>query len=124
MDGTLFGKKYDIISGEGGGGSNITLEVFDSHNLLKQSGIHISKTKTISKDSWLFVNIGGMLTGPSFKINGVEHCFTNGYDFLCNELIPVYEGDTLEFTVNSNGSNDNLISTIIIISGLIVPSND
>lgn len=110
-----------IEENAGGGGSVISIEVIDNSHLLSQEGITLSKTKTITEDCWLLAEIGGMASNVSFKINNTERLFIDGYYFQDHEMIPVYVGDEIALTVAADGSNDNLISTILLISGIDVP---
>lgn len=101
----------------------VSFEVFDSSHLVGQEGITISKTKTLTANAWLIVHVGGMASNVSFKINNEERLFIDGYYFQDHEIIPVYSGDVLDLSVAADGSNDNFISSIILVSGIEVPTN-
>lgn len=102
--------------------STLVSEVFDNSHLLHQEGITISKTKTMSADAWLFVDIDGMAADTSFKINNVERLWIDGFNFRDHEIIPVYSGDVITLSCAAAGTDDNIISSIIIIYGLNVPA--
>lgn len=102
----------------------VTFEVFDNSHLLGQEGITISKTKTMTAGAWLFVDICGMASNVSFKINNEERLFIDGYNFYDHELIPLAAEDVLTLSVAADGSNDNFISSIIIIHGIALPATN
>ena len=99
----------------------VSFEVFDSTHLLGQEGITISKTKTLTADAWLIINVAGMAGNVSFTVNNTERLYIDGYNFYDHEIIPVYSGDVLALSVAADGSNDNLISSIILVTGIAVP---
>lgn len=102
-------------------GSGITLEVFDNTHLLHQSGITLSKTKTMTANAWAMISVIGMAGNVSFQINNTERLWIDGYYFRDVEFIPVYNGDTLALSAAADGSDDNLMSSIILVYGLAVP---
>lgn len=100
----------------------VSFEVFDNSHLLAQEGITISKTKTLTANAWLIIHVEGMASNVSFKINNEEKLWIDGFSFRDHEIIPVYSGDVLELSVAADGSNDNIISSIILVSGIEVPT--
>ena len=99
----------------------VSFEVFDNSHLLAQHGITINKSKTFTAPAWLIINVRGMCSNVSVKINNTERLYIDGYNFYDNEIIPVYAEDILSFTVAATGNNDNIIASIIIVSGIAVP---
>lgn len=102
-------------------GSGITLEVFDNTHLLHQTGITLSKTKTMTENAWAMISVIGMAGNISFQINNTERLWIDGYSFRDVEFIPVYSGDVLTLSAAADGSDDNLMSSIILVYGLAVP---
>ena len=99
----------------------VSVEVFDDTNLRHQEGIVFSKSKTLTSDCLCIIDLRGYTTNVSLKINNVEQIMEDGYNLYCGRCIVLRNGDVVSYTAAADGTDDNIISSIVFIYGMTLP---
>lgn len=112
------------IAEKSGGSSGPTIEntTLKSVSLIQQTAIDESLTHTVTDPAYLVVSLAAM-TGSSITltINNFSLVQETGFYKFASVFLPVYPDDELVFACQSEGSDENLILNIMLLTGLTVP---
>lgn len=123
MDGTILGKKYGILDGTGGsGGSRITNTTLKNVWHIHQTSVNETFSYTVESPAYLVVSLKAMVNSSiTLTVNDYSFVVESGFQKTANAIIPVYNGDQIEFECISEGSDENLVCNIMLVNGLELP---
>lgn len=126
IDNIIVNLKREIRENAGGGGGpTITNTTLKSVCLLHQETINESMSYTVTRSAYLVLALNAMTNNAiKLEVNGFSFVREIGYYKIASAVIPVYEGDEIEFECVSEGSDENLICNIMLVNGFEVPEKE
>lgn len=127
IDNIIINLKREIRDQSGGGANPVNVSIIKSVLLRHQENLNETFTYEVTEAGIIVYSLQAMTGGAlSFTFNDIDIYYSDGFRKVASGFLPVVAGDEVAFSCISEGSDENLILDVALITGVNIstPNNN